>query len=312
MHTNIRRPRRGPALRSLSVDDPLGVRAACAWVTERAQQVRLGPLDATLEAVLPVPVPVWDTDHHFTGPPERLVPYLLVLDTINFSFWTPEGWAGERRGYREVAAALRRVFEAGDDLGTAAALCGVTARRLETLLGGPLPMLEERAAALRELGAHGFEGLVRPTAAATARTLAEHLDSYRDVAAYQGRSIPLLKRAQIAAADLHGAGAVDFPDLAALTCFADYKLPQILRHRGALVLAPELARRVDARTPLTAGEPAEVELRCATVTCVERLRDALAVRGRPLTSVQVDWILWDASQALTGMAPYPRTRTVFY
>ncbi len=294
------------------MDDPLGVRAACAWVTERSEQVRLGSLDSTLEAILPVPVPTWDTGHHYAGPPERTVRYLLVLDTINFSFWTPPGWAGEKRGYREVAAALRRVFEAGDDLATPAALRCVTVARLEELLGGPLPMLEERAAALRELGRHGFEGLLQPTAAATARTLAERLDSYRDVAVYRGRSVPILKRAQIVAADLHGAGVRTFPDLAALTCFADYKLPQILRHRGPLLLAPELARRIDALTPLTAGEPAEVELRCATVTCVERLRDALAARGRHLRAVEVDWILWDASQELAGMAPHPRTRTVFY
>ena len=295
-----------------AVGDPLGVRAACAWVTERARQVHLGPLEATLDAVFDVPVPDWDTDHHYAGPPERVLRYLLVLDTINFSFWTPPGWGGPRRGYREVAAALRRVFDAGDDLGTAEALRSVTAPRLERLLGGPLPMLEARAAALRELGRHGFEGLVQPTAAATAGTLAERLESYRDVPVYRGRPIPILKRAQIAAADLQAAGVRAFPDLAALTCFADYKLPQILRHRGALVLGPDLARRIDTLTPLTAGEPAEVELRCATVTCVERLRDELVARGRALTAVQVDWILWDASQALKGMAPYPRTRTVFY
>ena len=294
------------------MDDPLGVRAACAWVTERARQVRPGSLDATLEAILPVPVPAWDTDHHYAGPPDRTLHYLLVLDTINFSFWTPPGWTGETRGYREVAAALRRVFEVSDELATPEGLRRVTPERLEALLGGPLPMLEERAGALRELGRHGFEDLIQSTAAATAATLAGRLDSYRDIAVYEGRPVPLLKRAQIAAADLHGAGVRAFPDLATLTCFADYKLPQILRHRGALVLAPDLARRIDARSPLTAGEPAEVELRCATVTCVEQLRDALAERGRPLCSVHLDWILWNASQELKGMAPYPRTRTVFY
>lgn len=294
------------------MEDPLGVREACAWVTERARQVRLGPLDKAVDAILPVPVPSWDTEHHYQGPADRTLRYLLVLDTINFSFWTPPGWAGEKRGYRELAAALRDVFETGDGLATPDALRDLTPERLEVFLDGPLPMLDERTAALRELGRHGFEGLVQPTAAGTAQRLTERLGSYRDVAAYEGRSIPILKRAQIAAADLHGAGVRSFSDLAALTCFADYKLPQILRHRGALVLAPELARRVDARLPLSAGEPAEVELRCATVTCVEHLRDALAARGRRLRTVEVDWILWEASQDLDGMAPYHRTRTVFY
>jgi Potential Queuosine, Q, salvage protein family len=294
------------------MEDPLGVREGCAWVTERARHVRLGPVDAALDAILPVPVPAWDTEHHYVGPPERTLRYLLVLDTVNFSFWTPAGWPAEKRGYREVAAALRTVFEAGDDLATPDALRELTPVRLEMLLGGPLPMLEERAAALRELGRQGFEGLVQPTAADTAQRLAGRLDSYGDVAVYQGRAVPILKRAQIAAADLHGAGVRSFPDLAALTCFADYKLPQILRHWGALILSPDLARRVDARSPLGAGEAAEVELRCATVTCVERLRDDLAARGRRLLPVEVDWILWEAAQDLRGMAPYHRTRTVFY
>jgi hypothetical protein len=294
------------------VEDPLGVREGCEWVTERARHVRLGPLDTALDAILRAPVPVWDTEHHYLGPPERTLRYLLVLDTVNFSFWSPSGWPAAKRGYREVAAALRKVFEAGDDLATAKALRDLTPARLEVLLDGPLPMLEERAAALRELGRHGFDGLVQPTAAGTAQTLAERLDSYRDIAFYGGRAVPILKRAQIVAADLHGAGVRSFPDLPALTCFADYKLPQILRHRGALVLTPDLARRVDARSPLAAGEAAEVELRCATVTCVERLRDALAARGRRLRAVEVDWILWEASQDLRGMAPYHRTRTVFY
>ncbi len=294
------------------MEDPLGVREACAWVTGRARHVRLGPLDATVDAILPVPVPRWDTEHHYVGPPERTLRYLLVLDTVNFSFWTPPRGSGEKRGYRELAAALRNVFETGDDLATPNALRELTSTRLEALLGAPLPMLEERAAALRELGRHGFDGLVQATAAGTARMLAERLHSYRDVAVYQGRRVPILKRAQIAAADLHSAGVRTFPDLAALTCFADYKLPQILRHWGALVLAPDLAHRVDARSPLAAGQPSEVELRCATVTCVERLRDELAARGRRLCAVEVDWTLWDASQDLTGMAPYHRTRTVFY
>lgn len=294
------------------MDDPLGVREACRWVTERASQVRLGSLDAVLAAVLPVSVPPWDAEHHYQGPVERTERYLLVLDTVNFSFWTSPGWTGPKRGYRELAGALRRVFEAGDELATPEALREVTAARLETLLGGPLPMLEERAAALRALGRQGFEDLVQPTAAGTARSLAARLESYRDVAVYLGRRIPILKRAQIAAADLHGAGVRTFPDLGALTCFADYKLPQILRHWGALVLAPDLARRVDTRTPLNPGEPAEVELRCATVTCVERLRDALEARGRELRAVELDWILWEAAQNLAGMAPHPRTRTIFY
>src|SRR5207247_850431 len=60
------------------------------------------------------------------------------------------------------------------------------------------------------------------------------------------------------------------------------------------------------------GEPAEVEIRAATVVTVERLREALAARGRRLMDIEVDWILWDLSQGLYPVRPYHRTRTIFY
>jgi len=275
-------------------------------VVASARDVRLGPLDRLLAEAGDRPVPRWDGSRHYAGPAERTLRYLLVLDTVNFSFW-----GGSAGGYWQLAERLRDAFATGEELSDAEGLTGVTAGRLRELLGD-LPMLEERAQALRELGGHGFDGLVQDTAAGTAAALAARLPSYADVATYGGRSVPLLKRAQIAPADLHGAGVAAFPDLAALTCFPDYKLPQVLRHFGAFEYSRELARRIDGWEELRPGEPAEVEIRAATVVAVERLRDALAERGRPLLSIEVDWILWDLSQGLYPVRPYHRTRTVFY
>jgi len=282
------------------------VRAACAAVVEAARDVRLGPLDRLLAEVADRPVPRWDGTRHYAGPRERTIRYLLVLDTVNFSFW-----GGSGGGYWQLAERLRDAFATDDELSEPAALRELTAGRLRDLLGD-LPMLEERASALRELGAHGFDGLVRDTAAGTAAALAERLASYADVAEYRGRRVPLLKRAQIVPADLHGAGVASFPDLDALTCFPDYKLPQVLRHFGACEYSTDLARRVDGWEELRPGDPAEVEIRAATVVAVERLREALHERGRPLRSIEVDWILWDRSQGLYPVRPYHRTRTIFY
>jgi hypothetical protein len=273
---------------------------------EQARDVRLCPLDRLLAEVGARPVPPWDGRRHYSGPPDRTLRYLLVLDTINFSFW-----GGAAGGYWQLAERLRDEFARGDALSEPAALAEVTPARLRDLLGD-FPMLEERAAALRQLGAHGFDGLVGDTAAGTARTLSERLPSYADLAEHGGRRVPLLKRAQIVPADLHGAGVAHFPDLAALTCFADYKLPQVLRHLGALEYSAGLARRIDGWEALEPGEPAEVEIRAATVVGVERLREALAAGGRELMAIEVDWILWDLSQGLHPVRPYHRTRTVFY
>lgn len=129
--------------------------------------------------------------------------------------------------------------------------------------------------------------------------------------------VRFFKRAQILVTDLWGAfggkswGA--FQNIDALTAFADYKLPQILRAWGIMRYAPTLAKRVDAQFELEAGSAEEVEIRAATLWAVELLREALETRGHTLMSIHVDWILWEASQGkFENMKPYHRVRTIFY
>ncbi|TMC08859.1 MAG: hypothetical protein E6J29_14465 [Chloroflexi bacterium] len=290
--------------------DPLGVRSACRRVLEEALEVRLGPLEPAVEALRERPVPAWDARRHYEG--ERIVEYILVLDTLNFSFW------GSGRGYWQLAEALRDAFVAGDPLWEPERLLALDEPRLSAIIG-ELPLPDRRVAALHELAelalreADGeLSRLVPPSAPELAGFLSRNLESFQDVSVYGEMEVPFLKRAQIAAADLWGAHAIDFPDVDQLTCFADYKLPQALRHLGALEYSEHLARKVDDWVELEAGGPEEVEIRAATVVAVEELRDRLGDAGRQLPAVQVDWLLWDYSQGLFPVRPHHRTRTVFY
>lgn len=104
---------------------------------------------------------------------------------------------------------------------------------------GPLPMLAERAAALRELGAAlvaagGAAAFVAAAGGSALRfcgLLAEHcpgFDDRRDASdAPYGVPAPLcfLKRAQLCAAALNGAGmeGYTFNDVGQLTVFSDYR-----------------------------------------------------------------------------------------
>ena len=146
--------------------------------------------------------------------------------------------------------------------------------------------------------------------------LARDFSSFNDVVLYRNRLVRFYKRAQICVADLYGAfggkswGA--FTDMDQLTIFADYKLPQVLRHYGVLEYHPSLAQRIDAQELLEAGSEEEVELRAATVWACELLRQELARHDHPITPAEIDMRLWLLGQSAIGMRPYHRTRTMFY
>jgi len=307
------------------------VRTSARWVTARARHVRLdeGGLHSLAHKFEEASVPAWEGRYHFRGDEELTCRYLLVLDALNFCFWpgrvkwTVSGPEGEPlTGYFALAYALRRIAEKAPGFYAAGNLAALDEAGLREALG-EVPLLRMRARAAREVGLLLFRfGSAREfflAARGSCRRLVElvtaHLPSFRDAALYRGREVFFHKRAQILCADLYGAfggkGLGDLQDMDWLTAFADYKLPQLLRAQGALVLNAGLAARIDRLEPIPAGSPEEVELRAATVTAVGELVRFLGLRGRPLRAFEVDWMLWHLAQ---GDLPYPhhRTLTPFY
>lgn len=126
-----------------------------------------------------------------------------------------------------------------------------------------------------------------------------------------------MKRAQIFVSDLVGSfrgrdlGNLD--GLERLTCFADYKLPQLFHNDGVFAYAPALEAAVRDGQEIAADSPEEVSIRAATIVTVERLKAELAVRGRALTSRELDWMLWEEAVKPGRLAvPHHRTVTTSY
>ncbi len=282
-------------------------------------------------------VPPWDSRHHFFDGGKKTVTYFLVLDTVNFCFWTPEGVAtweidfeGRKiSGYYALAVALKHAFEEDRPIIRAGDLARLSLEGLREIMGGTgeLQLMAQRTANLNELGnllLDEFNGEACRLVEAAGRSalnlaglLSEKLASYRDVAVYEGENIFFLKRAQILAADLYGAfrgrGWGKFSDIYRLTAFADYKLPQVLRQLGILEYATELAERVDRLELLEPGCPEEVEIRANTVWAVELIRKELERMGRDLKAFEIDWLLWNMGQEdRYRKSPYHRCLTTFY
>jgi hypothetical protein len=319
--------------------DPLGVRAATAWVVERARDVRLVRARADdLAAQLAdgeFARPGWRTPPHWWNEADVDVTahYVLLLDALNFSFWGEPKWQVEWAGqifdgYWALAAGLRAAIERGTPLSDPGYLAG-TAQASQLLAGVddvPIPLARLRQAALREVG-RGLQDScggrflrcveeAHRSASALVNLVATRFPSFRDVAEYDQRPVPFYKRAQLLVADLHGAfagrGPGAFDDLPALTMFADYKVPQVLHDLGVLAYSRALEDSLRTHEILPYGDRREVEIRAASVQAVELIVDRLAASGIRVPAFEIDERLWSHGQGCAHRLPYHRTRSVYY
>ncbi len=278
----------------------------------------------------------WYDRYHFNDRTEKTVNWVLLLDALNFCFWAEKGqprWRIEYQGevldgYWAEAASLTRAVEDGVPLWDAEFMRNASERELAHIFRGEntIPLFEQRLEHMREVGrvlVERFDGQFvhaieesGGNAVRLALLLAEHFPSFRDVAFYRQREVRFLKRAQICVADIYGSfggkswGA--FSNIDRLTVFADYKLPQVLRHFGVLEYDPALAERIDNQELLEPGSEEEVEIRAATIWACELLRREMAARNCAMTAAAIDQRLWLLGQNAVGMRPYHRVRTIYY
>lgn len=317
--------------------------------------------------------PAWDDGgwHYCADAPANgplTAQYVLVLDALNWCFW-PSPTDLE---YDSLATGLRLALEADPHCLDAGRLAAVTEAEVSGWVTKPhvLPNLPERVARVREVGVVLgllFDGKTsnliaqaRNSAVELVRLITAAFTGFRDEAVYRGRHVKLYKRVQIFVGDVWAAygrqtctkeaaaagsaGSIyAFYDMDALTCFPDYRIPQLLRAEGVMVYGDALSTLVDAKQEIAAGSEMEVEIRAATVVAVERIREqldglrlhhwqkqrqqaggttdstapssSLAPTLRPLTSVEVDWYLWQEGEqrhAKGELQPHHRVNTVFY
>lgn len=256
-------------------------------------------------------------------------------------------------GYMALAASLKRSVEEGIPITDPKFLAYIDEETLGYIFRGEgsIPMLRERTENLREYGRIVLEKwngnvlsmleeaqprvlgeksflsnsnkdylCMKVSAPALVDIVVNSFKSFQDQAVYEGRTVYFWKRAQLLAADLHNAfsvqhtqSRVSIVDLDILTAFADYKLPQVLRHLGIIKYSSELAGKIESCQLIVSGSSEEVEIRAATVYAVEEIRDSLAKQGITVTSVAIDHYLWELGQRDEfRQYPYHRCRTIFY
>src|SRR5262249_8718874 len=147
----------------------------------------------------------------------RTVNWLLLLDALNFCFWSDKGqprwtidYQGEKLdGYWAEAAALKRAVEEDIPLWDAAFLSTISAETMRHIFRGQqtIPLFEQRIANAREVGRvllerydGQFTHAIEQAAGSVVRLmqlLVSEFPSFKDSTTYRHHIIRFFKRAQI-------------------------------------------------------------------------------------------------------------------
>lgn len=271
------------------------------------------------------------------GTLEKDVNLLFFETATNFCFWSQDpinkwrvrhgnnisgGWYGLRNAYM-------RAIDDGVPVFDASFMSNMSIKRGAEMFRGEddihIPLLEQRVNNIVESAnflichyngsALQFVERCKFDAPIIARTMTAALNSYQDGAVYDGRWVWMLKRAQIFPNDLSQLESI-YPHFSIknknkLTIFADYKLPQLLRHIGVLKYTKELSDFVDNRQLISSCSEQEVEIRMATILACKKLGELCP----EISIADIDVSLWLLSKRQDideKMSPHHMTVSTFY
>jgi hypothetical protein len=259
--------------------------------------------------------PSFASEYRFEDP-EDTARLLFAFSSINYCFW-PTGTGASYGGSGEALRRLYRAALADKTVIDPERLASTTLEDLSCILGD-IPLLPFRVMTMRSGGIairDKFGGRMdrlltdaNNIAGNIVNLIVKYIPDFDDACLWKGNRVTFHKRAQLLAwllaeADARISGKEE------LTGFADYRIPQLLRHAGVISYTEELSRDIDAGIPLVAGSAAETEIRAHTVWAIEHIRSEIG----NIAAAAVDAALWaEARRRKSDMAPHHKTISIYY
>jgi hypothetical protein len=287
-------------------------------------------------------IPTWDLPVMLEGKTKEVIDFFLLGDSINFAYIDPAtkvkyatNYAGiDWRGAMGMWASLKKAHENKIPILEGEYLVGITIKEMQKIFTGniPMPMLEERTAIFQEMGqillkkyGSHFYNLVEASnnrlfnnGTGMVERLIQDFPSFDDSTVYGNQVIRFDKRAQLGPATLYGRfenkGLFQVNDIEELTIFADYEIPKVLRHFGALIYENSLAKKVDTQEPILKNSKEELEIRASTIHAsmklIDKVNEYRKKQNEKVNALHLDYKLWSESRNIK--APPHITTTIAY
>ena len=261
----------------------------------------------------------WSKESVFNNEAQKII----AQNAINFMFWDirdDQFYRYQRQGVTGALAMFEAFNEAWHDPSSPLALAHnqdfVLSAKHITSMFGDIPNAEARAVVLNEvLSTHVPVLQKKPIFGLSqlAYRLAQNNQAFDTSFAYTlACAFPLafedglLKKSQLATSLLQKL-AQSFSSVSpvSLTAFADYQVPNVLRHHGVLVYSKALAHHIDHHQPLPPHSKQERAIRASCVLAVEKIAHLTQI-----PSSDIDYWIW--CHRHLPQTPFHLTQTTLY
>lgn len=288
-----------------------------------------------------LPFPQFGADFNPATEREKAIDFTMVSNTINTAFTDFDSGVKFQTEYEgqtwsdsmAMTACLKRALASGVPVLDGRYLAELTREELDTIFTGniEMPMLDEKLACLREVGAklaesydgafHNFVDSCSPRLFDGGDGLIDKLIAefprFDDSSDWRGHRIHFHKLAQLTYWGLHSSfkphGGFRIDDVGSMTAFADYIVPVALRVMGIMGYTPELEERINTGVLIPRDSDEEIEIRAhmiyATALLTEEI-NALRPEDQQIIIPQLDARLWSSYH--TTHWPHHLTQTIMY
>lgn len=303
---------------------------SCEYVAANSKHVsiNLDNLNQLVDSITDIKMEHWLASSPFgllELPVETIVNFLLVYESIDFSFWGDPKWtidtdSGKLDGSIALLYALLKYVKENNNTD----FSNISENDFTRILKGniEIPLLKERLKIIREvsktvnekMNGNFYKYIEKIT---TDRELLEiiirYFPNFKDERLYENKTIYIYKLAQLLTSDiLHIREMkeqikVDYSHL--IGC-ADYKIPQVLRGMGILVYDEELSNIIDSKIELPVASEYEVEIRANMLTVINMISKKLNDKYNRIDIN--DYLYMKKKDKLLTIKPYHLTRCINY
>ena len=303
---------------------------SCKYVANNSKSVKINEtnLDKFIEKINKIETEHWLAFSPYNLldlPTETIINFLLVYESIDFSFWGNPKWTINTENGKEDGsiALLYAILKYVKERNTTD-FSNITKDEFEELLKGniEIPLFEERYNIIRNVSKivnekmnGNFYMFIKDITIDIELfdVIVNYFSNFKDERIYNNKKIYFYKLAQLLTSDiLHIRERKENikVDYSHLVGCADYKIPQVMRGLGILEYSDKLSNIIDNKKEIEVNSEYEVEIRANMLVTIDLIKKKLENK---VCAIDINDYIWSQGRNKNiELKPYHLTRNTNY